>query len=244
MRTKLIAGNWKMNTSRNDALALATEVCEATLPPGVEVVIFPPFIWLEAIARATRGSSVALGAQDCSDQTSGAFTGQISAGMLSELCRWVIVGHSERRRDACESDQLVGRKARAAIESGLKPIVCVGESLEVRENNEQERIVGAQIEAVLTELRGLDVTECVIAYEPIWAIGTGRSASADDAQRMASFIRASIANQFGGNLRILYGGSVVAQNASSFLSEPDVDGLLVGGASLKPEEFLSIIESC
>ncbi len=244
MRKPLIAGNWKMNASRNDALALATTVAQAPRLANADVVIFPPFLWLEAVARAISGSNLGLGGQDCSAEDRGAYTGQISAPMLTELCDWVIVGHSERRRDAAESDALVGRKARAALLAGLRPIVCVGEAIDARESGRHEHVVGGQVEAVLAEVSDIDTSTLVWAYEPIWAIGTGRSASPSDAQAMAAYIRSKTRSQLGEDVRILYGGSVVPENATTYLSEPDVDGLLVGGASLKADQFLAIIEAC
>lgn len=244
MRKTLIAGNWKMNSSRNDALALATTIAHSPLPANTEVAIFPPFLWIEAVARAIASSELGIGGQDCSAELQGAFTGQISAPMLAELCGWVIVGHSERRRDAAESDALVGRKTRAALLAGLTPIVCVGEALDAREAGQQEQVVGAQVEAVLAELADIDASTLLFAYEPIWAIGTGRSASSGDAQSMAAYIRSRIISHLGGAVRVLYGGSVVPENATSYLSQPDVDGLLVGGASLKADQFLAIIEAC
>lgn len=240
-RRILIAGNWKMNTTRNEALQLITAIQQAPVPDGVDVVIFPPFVWLEAVGRSLR-DQVQLGAQDCSAEARGAFTGQVSAEQIRELCDWVIVGHSERRRDGSESNELVGRKAAAAIAAGLTPIACVGESIETRESGRAEAFVGSQIDAIL-EAAGPDTTDLVIAYEPIWAIGTGVSATADDAQAMCAFIRGRLGRR-GENVSVLYGGSVVPENASAYLAQNDVDGLLVGGASLKADQFLAIVGAC
>ncbi len=242
-RRVLIAGNWKMNTSRNEALALATSMLKRHSSAEVDCVIFPPVIWLEAVARVLAGSSVQVGAQDCSSEARGAFTGQIAPDMVRELGNWVIVGHSERRRDAGESDQLVGRKAAAALQADLTPIMCVGESLEVRESGNAEAFVGDQVDAILAENTSTPGDRLVFAYEPIWAIGTGRSASAEDAQTMAAFIRRRVGAR-GQGVRVLYGGSVTADNAPAYLVNPDVDGLLVGGASLKADQFLAILAAC
>lgn len=240
-RNRVIAGNWKMNTTRNDALQLVTALEQSSVPDGAEVVIFPPFVWLEAVGRLLR-SRIQLGAQDCSAEARGAFTGQVSAEQIRELCRWVIVGHSERRRDGCESNELVGRKASAALSAGLTTIACVGESIETRESGHAEAFVGGQIDAII-ETVGADSTALVIAYEPIWAIGTGISATADDAQAMCAFIRNRLGHR-GGSTKVLYGGSVTPENASSYLSQIDVDGLLVGGASLKADQFIAIVGAC
>jgi triosephosphate isomerase len=231
-----------MNTTRNDALALASALTDAGVPQDVDVAIFPPSIWIEAVRRAL-GQNIHLGAQDCSAEVKGAFTGQVAAAQLRELCSMVIVGHSERRRDACESDDLVGRKAAAALAAGLTPIACVGESLEVREAGEAENVVGSQVDAIVREIGDVPASEFVLAYEPIWAIGTGRSASSEDAQSMCAFIRSRI-GAGGPDVRILYGGSVVPDNAGAYLAEADVDGLLVGGASLKADQFLAIVAAC
>ncbi|MBX3070004.1 MAG: triose-phosphate isomerase [Thermomicrobiales bacterium] len=231
-----------MNTTRNDALALASALTDADLPQNVDVAVFPPSIWIEAVRRAL-GQDIHLGAQDCSAEVKGAFTGQVAAVQLRELCDMVIVGHSERRRDAYESDELVGRKAAAALAAGLTPIACVGESLEVREAGEAENVVGSQVDAIVQAIGDVPASEFVLAYEPIWAIGTGRSASSEDAQSMCAFIRSRI-GAGGPDVRILYGGSVVPDNAGAYLAQADVDGLLVGGASLKADQFLAIVAAC
>ncbi|MEZ4507351.1 MAG: triose-phosphate isomerase [Thermomicrobiales bacterium] len=243
-RVPLIAGNWKMNLEEWAAVELAGSIADG-LPNGrADVVVCPPFPWLTPVSAVLEGSRVALGAQDCSDEPSGAYTGQVSATMLNGLCRYVIVGHSERRRDCCESDELVGRKANAALSAGMTPIACVGESLDVRDAGNAIAWVEAQVDAILAAIPGDAIGRIVIAYEPIWAIGTGRSASPDDAEEVSSAIRARIAEAdpaAAETVRILYGGSANAANAASYLDTPNIDGLLVGGASLKTDSFLEIV---
>lgn len=243
-RTPLIAGNWKMNLEEWAAVELAGSIADG-LPAGrADVVICPPFPWLAPVSAVLEGSRVALGAQDCSAETSGAFTGQVSAVMLNGLCRYVIVGHSERRRDCCESDALVGAKAKAAIGAGLTPIACVGEPLEVRDSGNALAWVESQVDAILAAAPAEAIRQIVVAYEPIWAIGTGRSASPQDAEDMVAAIRDRIAGSHPAaaeSVRILYGGSANAENASSYLGASNIDGLLVGGASLKADSFLEIV---
>ncbi len=207
-------------------------------------MICPPFPWLVPVSAVLQGSRVALGAQDCSAEVSGAYTGQVSASMLNGLCTFVIVGHSERRRDACESNELVGRKAERRSPAGLTPIVCVGESLAERDDGAAFSFVEAQVDAIVDAVGSVNLARIVIAYEPIWAIGTGRSASPGDAQEIAHAIRARIARsttEAAESVRILYGGSANAANAETYLSVPDVDGLLAGGASLTSDSFLDIV---
>ena len=245
-RAPLIAGNWKMNLEEWAAVELAGSIAEGLPRSSTEVVICPPFPWLVPVAAVLEGSRVALGAQDCSAEESGAFTGQVSASMLNGLCQFVITGHSERRRDCCESNELVGRKTAAALVAGLTPIACVGEPIEVRDAGNAVEWVGAQVHAILTAVELSQLGEVVIAYEPIWAIGTGRSASPDDAERIAAAIRARLSGvrtSAGSSVRILYGGSVTASNAASYCAAPNVDGLLVGGASLKADSFIEIVAS-
>lgn len=243
-RTPLIVGNWKMNLEEWQATALAGSIADAVPAGNVEVVVCPPFPWLVPVAAVLEGSRVGLGAQDCSAERAGAFTGQVSAAMLNGLCTHVIVGHSEHRRDCCETDALVARKATAALEAGLVPIVCVGEALEEREAGSADDWVGGQVQAVIDQVGHSHLARVVFAYEPIWAIGTGRSAAVDDAEAMCSAIRGRLA-PFGDvicdSVRILYGGSVNADNAASYLGAANVDGLLVGGASLSADSFLSIV---
>ena len=242
-RKPLIAGNWKMNLEEWAAVELAGSIADGLSRGIAEVVICPPFPWLVPVSAVLQGSVVALGAQDCSAETSGAYTGQVSASMLNGLCRYAIVGHSERRRDACESNEMVGRKAAAALGAGIVPIACVGESSETRDAGQAIPFVLEQVDAIMSAV-GDGLPAIVVAYEPIWAIGTGRSASPNDAQEMASAIRQRLAITSGdgaATVRILYGGSANAENASDYLAAPDVDGLLVGGASLKADSFLAIV---
>ncbi len=243
-RTPLITGNWKMNLEEWAAVELAGSIADGLPESAVEAVICPPFPWLVPVAAVLEGSRVALGAQDCSAESSGAYTGQVSASMLNGLCRFVIVGHSERRQQCFESDELVGLKARAALDAGMTPIVCVGESLAERDNGTALSWVEQQVDASLRAIGTDDVNSVVVAYEPVWAIGSGRAASAGDAEEMATAIRTRIslsAPVAAETIRILYGGSVNAANAESFLKTPNIDGLLVGNASLKADSFLEIV---
>jgi triosephosphate isomerase (TIM) len=246
-RRTLIVGNWKMNPSRGEAVALATGLRDAGGYPEIDLAVCPPFPWIEAVSRQLSGSRVAVGGQDCWHEQSGAFTGQVSPLQLAELCSMVIVGHSEHRRDAGESNELVGLKAAAALDADLTPIICVGESVETRQAEEAQAWVAEQLEAVIDVVGEALLGQCVFAYEPIWAIGTGMSASAEDAQEMAAHMRGIMSDSNEGAaelLRILYGGSVTAENAATFVGQPDVDGLLVGGASLGLESFLAIADAC
>lgn len=243
-RKRLIAGNWKMNLEEWAAVELASSVADSLPGVDADVVICPPFPWLVPVAAVLDGSRVAAGAQDCSAEPSGAFTGQVSAAMLNGLCKYAIVGHSERRRDCCESNELVGRKARAALDGGIVPIVCVGESMEVRDGGGAVPWVQQQIDAVVEAVGPTELGRVVIAYEPIWAIGTGRSATPEDAEEIAAVIRLRLADankHAGDTVRILYGGSASPANAASYLEMPNIDGLLVGGASLKSDSFLEIV---
>ena len=241
---QLIAGNWKMNGLTEDSAQLAQQVANAvtTLAIGCEVLICPPFTQLAPAATHVKGSAVALGAQDCHQAASGAHTGDISAPMLRDIgCSYVILGHSERRQNHGEIDETVRQKAVAAAESGLVPIVCVGETDEQRQNGQQAETVGWQLEGSLP--KGFSG---VVAYEPVWAIGTGKSASAADVADMHAFIRAELVRQFGEAgqaVRILYGGSVKPANARELLAIPDVNGALVGGASLVVADFIDIAQA-
>lgn len=239
-RTPLIVGNWKMNTSRSEALALARGVV-ANAPEGVDVAVCPPFPWLVDVQIALAESNVRLGAQNCWSERSGAFTGEVSSTMLAELCDLVIIGHSERRRIIGESDQLVAAKHRAALAAGLTTILCVGEDLETRQAGNELQFVETQLTNALGGLSSEQLSRCVVAYEPIWAIGTGVAAEPADAQVMAAMIRQALPAGVAGAMRIIYGGSVTASNAEAILSQRDVDGALVGGASLKLEEMTSIM---
>jgi len=243
-RTPVIAGNWKMNPQAAAALELATALRESINGlSGVERVICPPYIYLPAIHEILAGSDIALGAQDAFWQDSGAYTGEVSAAMLVGLARYVILGHSERRAMFGETDETVRKKVDAALVHGLRPIVCVGETLEERESGAMAEILRRQIE---DGLGGVELPEdAIVAYEPVWAIGTGRAATGAIAEEACGLIRLLIAEGHGreaaGGARILYGGSVTAANIDEFLGEPDIDGALVGGASLKADEFSAIV---
>jgi triosephosphate isomerase len=244
-RRPLIAGNWKMNTSRAEAVELAHGVA-AIVATSVDVVVCPPFPWLVPVADALSGSRVHLGAQDCWPRPNGAYTGGVSLAMLGELVTFVIVGHSERRHWFGETDDLVRDKVTAVIAAGLTPIVCVGESLETRDAGDAETFVAAQVRSALADRSTSDLERTVIAYEPIWAIGTGRAASASDAEAMAAAIRSTVnalRSGTGEAVRILYGGSVTPANAEASLRQPNVDGALVGGASLNAEAFAAIVRA-
>jgi triosephosphate isomerase len=242
-RLPLIVGNWKMHTSRDEAVRLATEIAAGPVS-DVGLAVCPPFPWLVPVAAALAGSSIALGAQDCWTEPSGAFTGEVSPVMLAEVCRYVIVGHSERRRILGEDDDLVGRKLSAALAAGLAPILCVGEDLPTRQAGKASAFVRAQLESALAQRTEDEVRRCVVAYEPIWAIGTGVAAQPADAEAMAAEIRVVLRDTAGdgaaASVNILYGGSVTPANATEILAGPNLDGALVGGASLKPDSFLAI----
>jgi triosephosphate isomerase len=245
MRRKLVAGNWKMHGSRAENAPLVEAILASPQLERADCVLCPPFVYLAEIARLLRGTAVKLGAQDVGAETHGAYTGEVSAAMLKDVgCAYVIVGHSERRALYGEDDVLVARKFAAAVSQGLRPILCLGELLAEREAGQTQDVVGRQLEAVvaLTGIAGF--REAVIAYEPVWAIGTGRTASPEQAQEVHGFIRARLAQQdakIAAALPILYGGSVKTGNARELFDQRDVDGGLIGGASLKAEEFLSIM---
>ncbi|MFP6593869.1 MAG: triose-phosphate isomerase [Dehalococcoidia bacterium] len=246
MRTPVVAGNWKMNTTLAQASALARAVSEGVESiTGVTTIVCPPSVSLVPVSMALNGSKVFIGAQDVSSSPQGAHTGELSADMLYKLCSYVIVGHSERRSMYGEDDATTVAKAQAALAVGLRPIVCVGESLAVRDAGKASEFVASQIAGSLDGI--LEISQVAIAYEPVWAIGTGRAASPEIAQEMASTIRAAVASAYTAetaeNIPILYGGSVNANNAASFAASPDVDGALVGGASLDGEAFPRIVEA-
>jgi triosephosphate isomerase len=243
MRRSIVAGNWKMNTTLSEALALV----DALRPQlgkldGVDCVVCPPFISLAAVSERLSGSSIIVGAQNMWVERSGAYTGEISPLMLEGLVTFVIIGHSERRQYFAESDELVNRKARLALDQGLTPIICVGESLGQREANETEAVLERQVRGALAEID--DPKGLVIAYEPIWAIGTGRAATPDLAGSAIGLLRRSAGNVRGSPaasaLRIQYGGSVTPDNFADYIAQPEIDGALVGGASLKAEPFAEI----
>lgn len=233
-----------MNGAGREAALLARALVDGYADGGAEAAVCPPFPYLPAVARIVAGTPVALGAQDVSRHDSGAHTGDVSAGMLRDVgCRWVIVGHSERRTRLGETDETVRAKLERAREGGLAPIACVGETLEEREAGEAERVVGRQVDALLADGGAEAVGESVIAYEPVWAIGTGRNAAPEDAQAMHRTVRERVASHSAAaaeSVRILYGGSVNEKNAAGLFSMPDVDGGLVGGASLDAGRFIAI----
>ena len=246
-RRKLIAGNWKMNGLRADGLALAGDLAArlGKAPAAFDMVVCPPATLVAAVAEAARGSALDVGGQDCHAREKGAHTGDISAEMLRDAgATHVIVGHSERRQDHGETDAVVRAKAEAALRAGLVAVVCVGETRAERDGGRAEAVVGAQIAGSLPE--GADAANTVVAYEPVWAIGTGLTPTAADVQAMHAFIRAEVAKKVASAdaLRILYGGSVKPSNAAELLALPDVDGALVGGASLVAADFWAIAETC
>jgi triosephosphate isomerase len=245
MRIPFVAGNWKMNTTVTEAEKLVLEMLEKLdRIEGVEKVLCPPFVSLVAVNMMLEGSSIKLGAQNMYFETKGAYTGEISPVMLSELCEFVILGHSERRWYFGETDEIVNKKVKAALANRLKPILCVGERLAENEAGKTEEVVNRQVMGALNDIE--PVRDLVVAYEPVWAIGTGKAASGAQAAATIQFIRDVVAKLWNKNiaqdLRILYGGSVNSANIAEFISHPEIDGALVGGASLKAEEFPSIIE--
>jgi triosephosphate isomerase (TIM) len=242
MRKKLVAGNWKMHGSLAENAALLSAIKPALA--GIEAVVCVPFPYLAQAQAALAGSSIAWGAQNVSEQSKGAFTGEVSASMLLDFgCKYVIVGHSERRSLYGESDALVASKYKAAQAAGLTPILCVGESLDEREAGVTEAVVSRQLDAVIDAAGGGSLAKAVVAYEPVWAIGTGKTASPEQAQAVHAFIRGKIAALDEGvanQLVIQYGGSVKAANAAELMVQPDIDGGLIGGASLVAGEFVAI----
>ena len=242
-RKLIVAGNWKMKKTVAEAADLVDGLkLELANQTEVDVVLCPPFTALERVSAAIRETRIRLGAQNMSEQDYGAFTGEIAAGMLRELLvHFVILGHSERRAIQKESDALVNAKAKAALAAGLKPIVCVGETLAQREANQTEKVVGEQIRGSLTGLTDDQLRDTIIAYEPVWAIGTGKTATTEQAQAAHAFIRGQLPASVSAEVRIQYGGSVKPDNARELMSQPDVDGALVGGASLEAKSFIEII---
>jgi triosephosphate isomerase len=245
-RRKLIAGNWKMNGSRDANASLVHElVLDARKYPKVDVLVCPPLVYVESVGRQLDGTPIQLGAQNLADQEKqGAFTGEVHGGMLRDVgCAFVIVGHSERRALYGESDDVVARKFSCAQASGLTPVLCVGETLQEREAGATESVVSRQLDAVLATAGAGVFRQAVIAYEPVWAIGTGKTATPEQAQAVHAFIRGRLAAQdakIANSTRVLYGGSMKADNAADLLACPDIDGGLIGGASLKATEFLAI----
>ena len=245
-RKKLVAGNWKMNGSLAANAALIGELLAGIGQPACDVAVCVPAVYLAQVQLLLAGQGgIALGAQDVSQHESGAYTGDVSAAMLKELgARYVIVGHSERRQYQGETDAQVAVKAQRALAAGLTPIVCVGETLREREQGETESVVSRQLSAVI-QLNGERLVDLVVAYEPVWAIGTGRTATPEQAQTVHAALRALLAaaDLQAAGVRILYGGSMNAGNAAELLAQPDIDGGLIGGASLKARDFLKIIET-
>jgi len=245
MRTPIIAGNWKMNTDIRQAVSLVQEMKDGLdAVQGVEKVVCPPFVSLAPVSELLAGTSIGLGAQNLYFEDKGAFTGEVSPLMLAPLCQFVIIGHSERRQYFAETDDTVNKKVKAAIKAGLKPIVCVGERLEQNEAGQTEEVVTTQVKGALA---GIDSPHTlVIAYEPVWAIGTGRAATDEQANATIGLIRRVVAGLYGDDfaqaMRIQYGGSVTSANIAGLMSQPDIDGALVGGASLKAADFLSIVQ--
>jgi triosephosphate isomerase len=245
MRRQMVAGNWKMHGSRAANQALLGEL-ELRLKPEwpIDIVVFPPYVYLSDAVRLLEDGRIAVGAQDVSAESGGAFTGEVCAAMLKDVgCSYVIVGHSERRRWYHEDDALVARKFAAVLDVGLTPVLCLGETLEEREARQTESVIARQLDAVIAMHGVAGFARAILAYEPVWAIGTGRTASPQQAQEVHSFLRNRIHVQdanIGRHLRILYGGSVKAGNAAELFSMPDVDGGLVGGASLSADEFQQI----
>ena len=247
MRPIVIAANWKMNSTPADAADLARTIASRTREPGVTRVICPPYVCLAAVRDAVAGEDVGVGAQNVHQALAGAYTGEISVPMLAGLATWVILGHSERRAYFAETDELVGQKLDQAVGGGLRPIVCVGEVLADREAGRETEVVDGQLRGIFEgrDPAALAAAGLVIAYEPVWAIGTGRNASGADASAMADAIRDSLRALGWGSVAddtpVLYGGSVTSANIAEFLAEPAIDGALVGGASLKPDEIAGIV---
>jgi triosephosphate isomerase len=245
MRRSMVAGNWKMHGSQATNQALLAELESYVRPEWpIDIAVFPPYVYLADAVRALEDGRIQVGAQDVCSEAGGAFTGQVGASMLKDVgCSYVIVGHSERRRWYHEDDALVARKFAAALAGGLKPVLCVGETLEEREAKQTESVVSRQVDAVIAMHGVGGFADAVLAYEPVWAIGTGRTASPEQAQQVHEFLRSRIGAhdaKMAGRLRILYGGSVKAGNAAELFAMPDVDGGLVGGASLSADEFRQI----
>ncbi|MDD4885379.1 MAG: triose-phosphate isomerase [Thiomonas sp.] len=243
MRQQLVAGNWKMHGSLASNAALLGEVLAGVATARCEVAVCVPYPYLFQVQQLLQASQITLGAQDCSMHASGAHTGEVAVSMLQDFgCRYVIVGHSERRADHHESDVLVAAKAERVLEAGMTPIVCVGETLAQREAGETTAVVLRQLQAV-THLLGEQTQRIVVAYEPIWAIGTGRTASPEQAQEVHGVLRAHLRSvgEAAGGVRILYGGSVKPDNAQVLFSQTDIDGGLIGGASLKASDFLAVV---
>ena len=248
MRTPIIAGNWKMHKTVAEAIQLAHAVCEEAVNiKGVDVVLCPPFTALGALNTIVENTNVGLGAQTMYWEEQGAFTGEVSPQMVAELCAYVILGHSERRQYFGETDEGVNKKIKAALAHGLTPLVCVGENLAQNEAGETAAFVGGQVKAAFAGLSASDAVKVIIAYEPIWAIGTGKSADPATANSIIGLsIRGALAQTYSEDvaqqIRVQYGGSVKPENVESYMAQPDIDGALVGGASLKPDSFMALVK--
>ncbi len=244
MRTPVIAGNWKMNTTVGEAVNLADQIKVGVQKiVGVHSIVCPPFISLTAVKEALQGSAIGIGAQNLYFEEKGAYTGEVSPMMLAGICEYVIVGHSERRGYFGETDEMVNRKIKAALNAGLKPIICIGETLEENEAGKTQAVLDRQTRAALEGISSLE--NLMIAYEPIWAIGTGKAATDEQADSAIGFVRGVVAQLCGSaaqSFRILYGGSTNAKNIAGLMRQPEIDGALVGGASLKADEFVSMVE--
>lgn len=249
MRRKIVAGNWKMNTVVGEGKELVNGIMAKMnlVPEDVNLVIAPPFTHLCSIGRMIEGSSIALSAQNCADHEKGAYTGEVSAAMLKSVgCSYVILGHSERRQYYGETSAKLVEKIKLALDNGLQPIFCIGEMLAEREEGKHFEVVGQQIEEVLFALTPEQMAHIVVAYEPVWAIGTGKTATSDQAQEIHAFIRKTLAGKFGAlaeEISILYGGSCKPSNAKELFAQKDIDGGLIGGAALKADDFIGIATS-
>ena len=251
MRKPFVAGNWKMNTDSHTGVELVERIASGSVETAglsVTVAVCPPFVYLQAVAKALSSSSIAVGAQDIYFEPEGAFTGEISASMLKDIgCLYCLCGHSERRHVIGESDELINKKVAAAIAGGLLPILCVGELLEEREASQTNEVVTRQVKEDLAGLSAEKLMAVTIAYEPVWAIGTGLTATPEQAQEVHDFIRKLLGQMYdekiAEEIRILYGGSVKPNNAAELMGQKDIDGSLVGGASLKADDFLAIIQA-
>ena len=247
MRQTMVAGNWKMNGTTNSVRELVSGIKAGLNGQSAEIVVCPPFVYIPTVAAEIADSAITLAAQYMSDQDAGAYTGEVSGPMLKDVgCEYVILAHSERRAMYGETDEVAANKYGAALKNNLKPIFCIGETLEEREQGITEDVVARQVDAIIDAEGVASLANAVLAYEPVWAIGTGKTATPEQAQSVHAFIRGRIADQDAGiaeGLRILYGGSMNPSNAAELIAQPDIDGGLIGGASLKPEDFLAIINA-
>jgi len=249
MRKTVVAGNWKMNKDLNESVALVSEIKNLLgKNDNAEAIVCPPFTSLETVSALLKDTNIGLGAQNMCSEDSGAFTGAISASMIKSVgCQYVILGHSERRTIFGETDELINSKIKKALENSLIPIFCIGETLEERESGEMKNVIERQVKEGLKELSADQLSQMIIAYEPVWAIGTGKTATPDQAQEVHAFIRGLLSemysSNFADNVTIQYGGSVKPDNAKELLGQPDIDGALVGGACLKAESFIGIAKA-